>query len=222
LPEAHGAVASSPPLGSRLKHQYETLAQQHHADTLGMWVFLGTEVLFFGGLITAYVLYRATYSYAFARASLTLDIVSGTVMTLVLLGSSLTMAMAVHSAQLGHRKALVLFLILTIVLGVAFLGIKGNEYFHKWEDHHIPGPGFVWHGPEAREAQLFIYFYFALTGLHALHMIIGVGIMSVLVALTLKGRVKNYTVEISGLYWHFVDIVWIFLFPLLYLVDRHK
>jgi cytochrome c oxidase subunit 3 len=222
LSEAHQAVAAASPLGSRLKHHYETLEQQHHADTLGMWVFLGTEVLFFGGLITAYVTYRAAYSTAFAQASLTLDIVSGTLMTLVLLGSSLTMAMAVHSAQLGHRRMLALFLTLTIVLGVAFLGIKGNEYYHKWEDHHIPGSGFVWAGPDARTAQLFIYLYFALTGLHALHMIIGVCIMGGLLALTAHGRVKNYTVEISGLYWHFVDIVWIFLFPLLYLVDRHK
>jgi cytochrome c oxidase subunit 3 len=143
-------------------------------------------------------------------------------MTVVLLGSSLTMAMAVHSAQLGHRRALAVFLILTIVLGVAFLGIKGHEYYQKWEDHHIPGSSFVWDGTDAREAQLFLYFYFALTGLHALHMIIGVGIMGVLLLQNALGRVRNYTVEISGLYWHFVDIVWIFLFPLLYLVDRHK
>jgi len=217
LPEA-----AASPFHSRMKHQFETLAQQHHADTLGMWVFLGTEVLFFGGLITAYVLYRTAYSAAFAHASLTLDIVSGTVMTVVLLGSSLTMAMAVHASQLGHRKALAVFLILTIVLGLGFLGIKGHEYYQKWEDHHIPGPGFVWDGPDARAAQLFLYFYFALTGLHALHMIIGAGIMGGLLLQTALGRVRTYTVEVSGLYWHFVDIVWIFLFPLLYLVDRHK
>jgi cytochrome c oxidase subunit 3 len=217
LPEA-----AASPFHSRLKHQYETLAQQHHADTLGMWLFLATEVLFFGGVITAYVLYRAAYSTAFQHASLTLDIVSGTLMTVVLLGSSLTMAMAVHAAQLGHRRALAVFLILTIVLGLAFLGIKGNEYYHKWEDHHIPGPGFVWSGTDGRAAQLFLYFYFVLTGLHAVHMIIGVAIMGMLLVQTALGRVRNYVVEMSGLYWHFVDIVWIFLFPLLYLVDRHK
>lgn len=219
MPEAHGVAA--PPLGTRLKHQYETLAQQHHADTLGMWVFLGTEVLFFGGLIAAYVVYRAAYPGAFADASRTLDIVAGTVMTLVLLGSSLTMALAVHSSHLGRRKMLALFLVLTILLGLAFLGIKGNEYFHKWEDHHIPGPGFVWTGPDSRAVQLFVYFYFALTGLHALHMVIGIGIMTWLLVWNGLGRTKNYTIEVSGLYWHFVDIVWIFLFPLLYLVDRH-
>ncbi len=221
MPEAHEVTAAAP-LQSPLKHQFEALPQQHHADTLGMWVFLGTEVLFFGGLIAAYVLYRGVYSFGFAQGSLTLDIVSGTIMTLVLLGSSLTMALAVHAAQHGRRRMLAAMLILTIILGLGFLGIKGNEYYHKWEDHHIPGPGFVWSGPEAQTVQLFIYFYFAMTGLHALHMIIGVGIMAVLLALTYLGRVKNHTVEISGLYWHFVDIVWIFLFPLLYLVDRHK
>jgi cytochrome c oxidase subunit III len=215
LPEAH-------PLESPLKHQFETLDQQHHADTLGMWVFLGTEVLFFGGLITGYAMYRTSYPAVFAEASRTLDLVSGTVMTMVLLASSLTMALAVRSAQLGKRQLLVIFLILTIVLGTAFLGIKGNEYIHKWEDHHVPGRGFVWDGPDPGVAQLFIYFYFALTGLHAVHMIIGIGIMAALVVLAVRGRVKSYTVEISGLYWHFVDIVWIFLFPLLYLVDRHR
>jgi cytochrome c oxidase subunit 3 len=215
LPEARS-------LESPLKHQFETLEQQHHADTLGMWVFLATEVLFFGGLITGYAMYRTSYPAVFAEASRTLDLVSGTVMTMVLLASSLTMALAVRSAQLGKRQLLAVFLVLTIVLGAAFLGIKGNEYYHKWEDHHFPGRGFVWDGPDPGVAQLFIYFYFALTGLHALHMIIGIGIMAVLLALAIRGRVKSYTVEISGLYWHFVDIVWIFLFPLLYLVDRHR
>jgi cytochrome c oxidase subunit 3 len=222
LPEAPQTVAAAPPLHTRLKHQYETLRQQHHADTLGMWVFLGTEVLFFGGLITAYVVYRSAYPNAFAEASRSLDIVAGTLMTLILLGSSLTMALAVRSAQLGRRKMLALFLVLTILLGAGFLALKFGEYHAHWEEHHVPGSGFTWAGPGARAAELFLYFYFALTGLHALHMIIGIGIMSVLLLLTAVGRVKNYTVEISGLYWHFVDIVWIFLFPLLYLVDRHR
>lgn len=222
MPETPPVEAPRNPLESRLKHQFETLPQQHHADVIGMWVFLATEVLFFGGVITAYVMYRSAYREAFALASRSLEIVPGTIMTLVLLASSLTMAMAVHFSQLGNRRLLALCLILTIVLGLGFLGIKGTEYYHKWEDHHIPGRGWIWQGPQSRLAELFIYFYFALTGLHALHMIIGVGIMTVLVALTWEGRVRNHTVEISGLYWHFVDIVWIFLFPLLYLVDRHK
>ncbi len=219
LPEA--AVHENP-MHSPLEHQFETLAQQHHADTLGMWLFLATEVLFFGGLLTAYTMYRSSYPGAFGEASRTLDIVAGTINTMVLLASSFTMAMSVHASQLGKRRLLLIFLTATILLGLVFLSIKGYEYHEKWEEHHIPGPGFEWTGPHRSVAQLFIFFYFTLTGLHALHMMIGVGIMSVLWAQTWKGRVKNYTVEISGLYWHFVDIVWIFLFPLLYLVDRHK
>jgi cytochrome c oxidase subunit 3 len=222
LPEANEIATEQNPLRSRLEHQFETLDQQHHADTLGMWVFLATEVLFFGALITGYVMYRWSYPDVFGQASRTLEIAAGTIMTIVLLGSSFTMAMAVRSAQIGNRKLLILFLIATIILGAAFLAIKGTEYYHKWEDHHIPGPGWVWEGPHSGVAQLFIFFYFTLTGLHALHMIVGIGIMSVLLVMAWKGTVKNNTVEISGLYWHFVDIVWIFLFPLLYLVDRHK
>jgi cytochrome c oxidase subunit 3 len=222
LPEVREVEIARNPLRSRLEHQFETLKQQHHADTLGMWVFLATEILFFGGLITGYVMYRSSYPEAFAQASRSLSVVSGTVMTLVLLGSSYTMAMAVHAVQTGNRRLLAIFLILTIVLGLGFLGIKGHEYYDHWMEHHFPGPGWSWEGPESRLAELFTYFYFALTGLHALHMVIGLSIMTVLLIMTGRGNIKNYTVEISGLYWHFVDIVWIFLFPLLYLVDRHK
>ena len=218
MPEA----AAHRPLHSRLEHQFETLDQQHVADTLGMWVFLATEILFFGGLLTGYAMYRSSYPDAFGQASRTLSVVSGTIMTLVLLGSSLTMAMAVHAAQIGSRKLLALFLILTIILGLGFLAIKGAEYWSHWQEHLVPGPGWSWEGPNSNVAQLFTFFYFTLTGLHAVHMIIGIGIMTVLLVMTRRGTVKYFTVEISGLYWHFVDIVWIFLFPLLYLVDRHK
>ncbi len=205
---------------TQLSHQFDALSQQHHADTLGMWVFLATEILFFGGVLTAYVMYRSAYPSAFGEASRHLEIVAGTIMTLVLLASSLTMAMSVHSAQTGERAKLIFYLVITILLGVAFLAIKGTEYYHKWEDHEIPGPGFSWGGPGAPEAQLFTFFYFALTGLHALHMIVGISILLVLVVLAIRGHFRNYTIEITGLYWHFVDIVWIFLFPLLYLVNR--
>ncbi len=221
MPETEIEVTQNP-LHSHLAHQFETLAQQRHADTLGMWVFLATEILFFGGLITAYVMYRAAYPLGFAQASRTTEAFAGTLMTLILLGSSFTVVMAVHAAQTANKRKLVLYLILTIVLGLGFLAIKGMEYYHKIEDHHFPGPGWSWEGPLSRQAELFVYFYFALTGLHALHMVIGIGIMSGLLWMTFRNRVKNYTVEISALYWHFVDIVWIFLFPLIYLVDRHK
>ncbi len=219
MPETQaGAVAAR--YHTKLHEQFETLDQQHHAATLGMWVFLATEILFFGGVIMAYTMYRALYPDAFGEASRHLDIVSGMAMTLVLIGSSLTMAMGVNSAQTGARRRLILFLLVTILLGIAFLTLKGNEYYHKWAEHEIPGLGFVWKGPYAPQTQLFTVFYFTLTGLHALHMIAGIGILTVLVIMAVRGRYHSYTIEITGLYWHFVDIVWIFLFPLLYLVNR--
>ena len=207
-----------------LAHQFDDLGQQREAATLGMWVFLVTEVLFFGGLFVAYAVYRNWYPEAFAAASHELDIVLGGINTAVLITSSLTMALAVHSAQLGQRKLLLIFLIATMVLGATFLGIKGVEYEHKFVEHHVPGPGFVFEGEHARHAQIFFSLYFTMTGLHALHMVIGLGIMSVMLWWSWRGTItpEYYSpIEISGLYWHFVDIVWIFLFPLLYLLGRH-
>ena len=206
-----------------LQHHFETLEQQHEASTLGMWLFLVTEVLFFGGLLTAYMIYRIWYPEAWSEASLDLDIVLGGTNTAVLIASSLTMAFAVRSAQTGFPRATVTWLILTIGFGLTFLVIKFFEYKHKWELNHIPGFGFEYPGPHARQVEIFFSLYFSLTGLHALHMIIGVGLMSVITWMAHKRRFSPewYTpVEMGGLYWHFVDIVWIFLFPLLYLVDR--
>ena len=227
LPETH-AVAHEhhhhhhhPPA---LAHHFEDLGQQSEAATLGMWVFLATEVLFFGGLFLAYTIYRAWYPDAFAVSSHELDITLGTTNTIVLITSSLTMAMAVHSAQLGHRSKVMIFLALTMVLGLAFLGIKGVEYYHKFVEHHVPGPTFQFEEKYFREAQIFFSLYFVMTGLHALHMIIGLGIMIWMFIWSWNGTItREYSnpIEVSGLYWHFVDIVWIFLFPLLYLVGRH-
>ena len=206
-----------------LQHHFETLAQQHEAASLGMWIFLATEIMFFGGLFMAYALYRVWYPEAWAEGSLELDIVLGGFNTIVLIGSSVTMAMAVRSAQTGFRKATVNWLIATMLLGLVFLVVKGFEYHHKWELNHIPGPNFVFEGPHADQVQIFLSLYFMMTGLHALHMIIGIGILFWLMWHARRGRFTpenhNY-VEGTGLYWHFVDIVWIFLFPLLYLVDR--
>jgi cytochrome c oxidase subunit III len=208
-----------------LAHHFDDLQQQHEAGSLGMWLFLVTEILFFGGLFAAYTIYRGMYPEAFAEASHETDLVMGTVNTAILLGSSLTMALAVHSAQKGSKKAIIGFLVLTMILGMAFLGIKSMEYYHKIMDNHFPGPDFHFDGPFGREAQLFFIFYFTMTGMHALHMIIGVGLMIVIGWMAWRERFskEHYApVEIAGLYWHFVDIVWIFLFPLLYLIDRHK
>ena len=221
MPETHAAVHDHHPA---LAHQFASLGQQQEASTLGMWVFLVTEVLFFGGLFAAYSIYRAWYPDAFAYASHELDITLGTINTTVLITSSLTMALAVHSAQLGDRTRLILFLVLTMVLGTVFLGIKGVEYYEKFAEHHVPGPSFQFEPEYFRHAQIFFSLYFVMTGLHALHMIIGLGIMTWMLVWSWNGTInREYSspIEISGLYWHFVDIVWIFLFPLLYLIGRH-
>ncbi|RMD89030.1 MAG: cytochrome c oxidase subunit 3 family protein [Calditrichaeota bacterium] len=189
-----------------------------------MWAFLITEILFFGGLFLGYTVYRFLYSEAFVEGSHHLDIVLGATNTAVLIFSSFTMAMAVHSAQLGRKKALVMFLIFTMILGSTFLVIKGVEYTHKYHEHLIPGPWFHYEGPLADQVYIFFSFYFGMTGMHALHMVVGVSLLTFLLITSLKGRYGPHyynPVEIIGLYWHFVDIVWIFLFPLLYLIGRH-
>jgi cytochrome c oxidase subunit III len=220
LPEpAH--VHAHPPA---LAHHFDNLEQQAEATTLGMWVFLVTEVLFFGGLFLVYLIYRSWYPGAFAAASHELDVTLGTINTVVLITSSLTMALAVHASQEGQRKLLMMFLVLTMLLGLTFLGIKSVEYYHKFAEHHVPGPGFQFEKEYFRNAQLFFSLYFVMTGLHALHMIIGLGIMTWMLIWSWRGVITDdyYSpIEISGLYWHFVDIVWIFLFPLLYLIGRH-
>jgi cytochrome c oxidase subunit III len=206
-----------------LQHHFEDLEQQLEASTLGMWLFLVTEVMFFGGMIAAYMLYRIWYPVAWALGSNELNIVMGATNTAVLIISSLTMAMAVRSAQTGNRRATMALLVVTMMLGLTFLVIKFFEYKEKFELHHVPGPNFRFEGPESPHVQIFFSIYFALTGVHALHMIIGFGLLSVILWMTWRKRFSPewYTpIELAGLYWHFVDIVWIFLFPLLYLVDR--
>jgi cytochrome c oxidase subunit 3 len=208
---------------SALAHQFDDLDQQSEAVTLGMWVFLVTEVLFFGGLFTGYAVYRTNYPQAFAEASRLLDVRLGAINTAVLICSSLTMALAVHAAQFGKRAKLVVYLLGTVLLGTVFLGIKAVEYSHKFHEHLVPGRDFTFKEPHAQQAQLFFSFYFAMTGMHALHMIIGIGILTVLIFLSWRGRFspEYYSpIDVTGLYWHFVDIVWIFLFPLLYLISR--
>ncbi|HSM87963.1 MAG TPA: cytochrome c oxidase subunit 3 family protein [Candidatus Limnocylindrales bacterium] len=245
-----------------LAHQFDSMAQQQGASTLGMWVFLLTEIMMFGGLFAAYLIYRIKYYPAFVAGSTSISVSWGFTNTLVLIGSSFTMAMAVWAAQKGNRRAQIWFLIGTMVLGAAFLGVKAKEYYDKYDECHIPGhiigKGFnTWGGcdvnnpklgniadeiqeraekagkpePEgsaiqtARQTEIFFSFYFAMTGLHALHMIIGMGLMTWLLLRARRGEFgpEYYTpVELGGLYWHFVDIVWIYLFPLLYLISRHK
>jgi cytochrome c oxidase subunit 3 len=205
-------------------HQFDDLGQQQEAAGLGMWAFLATEILFFGGLFLGYAVYRTLYPVAFTEGSHHLDILLGSINTAVLIGSSLTMALAVHSAQVGRRRAIVGFLALTMLLGLVFLSIKTVEYGHKFAEALVPGPRFAYDGPFAPQVQLFFSFYFIMTGLHALHMVVGIGIMAVLAWLAWHDKFSpayHTPVEISGLYWHFVDVVWIFLFPLFYLLGRH-
>jgi cytochrome c oxidase subunit 3 len=224
---------------SFMRHHFEDIGQQREAASFGMWVFLLTEVMFFGGLFCAYLIFRNWYHAAFVAGSNTLDITLGTTNTAVLIGSSFTMAMAVYSAEMRRKGQLILFLLLTIVLGSVFLGIKAVEYHQKYVDHHIPGMNFsiqefvnptnpkaVKLAPDmAEKTQLYFFLYFAMTGMHALHMIIGIGILFFLVARASKGAFTEghvMPIENFGLYWHFVDIIWIFLFPLLYLISRYR
>jgi cytochrome c oxidase subunit III len=237
-----------------LQHHFDTMAQQKEAAVIGMWVFLLTEILFFGGLFVAYMIYRVWYFDAFAEASRRLSLFWGGLNTAVLIGSSLTMALAVRCAQTNSRKWTVNWLILTMILGSVFLGVKVIEYQDKFANYEVPGAHYNWlyheqhaaaegeHAPAAaaggdadhsnlsltagqlqNTTQIYFSLYFTMTGLHALHMIIGIGLMMVITWMAWKGKFDSqyYTpVEMSGLYWHFVDIVWIFLFPLLYLIER--
>jgi cytochrome c oxidase subunit III len=245
-----------------LAHHFDSMEQQQGASTFGMWVFLLTEIMMFGGLFTAYLVYRIKYYDAFVAGSTSISVSWGFTNTLVLIASSFTMAMSVWAAQQGRRKTQVRLLIATMILGVAFLGVKSKEYYDKWDECHIPGhvigKGFnAWGGcdvnnpklgniaeeiqekakqagatvPEvsavqtAKQTEIFFSFYFAMTGLHAFHMIIGVGLLTWLTIRANRGEFgpAYYTpIELGGLYWHFVDIVWIYLFPLLYLISRHK
>ncbi|HXZ14170.1 MAG TPA: cytochrome c oxidase subunit 3 family protein [Candidatus Sulfotelmatobacter sp.] len=208
-------------------HQFEDMDQQHAAGNLGMWVFLITEIMFFGGLFAGYIIYRALYLPAFETGSRLLNVNLGATNTAVLIASSLTMALAIQAAQAGKSKGTMIFyLILTMILGATFLGVKFIfEWRHDYVEGLVPGINFIvqpehW-GPMASQVQMFFCFYFFMTGLHALHMIVGIGILTVLVVMAARGRFTEqyfFPLEISGLYWHFVDIVWIFLFPLLYLI----
>lgn len=210
LASGHGALA----------HHFETLTQQREANTLGMWLFLATEVLFFGALFAAYVVYRAAYPATFEEASSHLDVLRGTINTVFLLTSSLTMALAVHAAEGRDRKRMLLMMGATMALGLIFLGVKATEYYTEYEEQLIPGLIFVWEGGDALAARLFYSLYFIMTGLHAVHMIIGMAVLAVMMWFGARGgyEVDPMPVERFGLYWHFVDIVWIFLFPLLYLI----
>ena len=246
-PIANGALAAEhhehPPYQ---RHHFQSVEQQADTTNFAMWLFLLTEIMFFGGLFTAYLIFRNWYYPAFVAASHQLNIFWGTANTAVLISSSFTMAMGVWSAEMRKKGTLVLCLVLTFVMGLIFLGIKTIEYSEKIEKHHVPGFHYSLQSfinpasdPEiykeyhdkpmaldmARHTELYFFLYFAMTGMHALHMIIGIAILGFMI---FRARAGAYTtghvtfVENFGLYWHFVDIIWIFLFPLLYLISRHQ
>ena len=205
--------------------QFDDAVQQREASTLGMWIFLSTEVMLFGALFTSFTVYRSAYPQAFAAAAERLYQWIGGINTGVLLTSSLMMALAVHAAQTGKRKQLIGFLLATMGLGVIFLGTKFTEYYLEYSEGLVPLAGFTftYDGPQPERARLFYNFYFAMTGLHAIHMTIGISMLGVLTVLAWRGRFSaeyHTPVEVIGLYWHFVDIVWVFLYPLLYLLHN--
>jgi cytochrome c oxidase subunit 3 len=223
------------------RHHFETPEQQREAGSFGMWLFLLTEIMFFGGMFFAYLLYRNWYYDAFVPASNQLSVPLGGANTAILISSGFFMALAVWAAEVRKKQMLVWTLILTTVFGLAFLGIKYVEYHEKWEKHHIPGAAFdisefvnpAAHGitnekplpvDMAQRTQIFFFLYFGMTGMHALHMVIGIALLFWLIWRAQRGDfTAGYVAPIENfaLYWHFVDIVWIFLFPLLYLINRH-
>jgi cytochrome c oxidase subunit 3 len=203
--------------------QFADLRQQHEVAQLGMWTFLATEVLFFGGLILAYAVYRFGYPADFAAAARQTKIVIGSANTAILLTSSFLVAWAVAAARLAAARAAAILLSSAALLGVVFLGLKGLEYSQEYREHLVPGIDFAFASEHARGAELFFMFYFIATGLHAIHVLVGIAVLAVIAR---QARRRAYSaqyhapISVAGLYWHFVDVVWIFLFALIYLPGR--
>jgi cytochrome c oxidase subunit 3 len=213
-----------PERSAALAHQFVSLDQQFDAARVGMWSFLLTEIMFFGGAFVSYLVYRSAYPDAFSAGSEHMNFAAGTINTIVLLCSSLTMAMAVWSAENDQRRWVAYFFLATIALGLIFVGIKAYEWYEHYQHQLVPYWSFNRATFDQRlfpQVELFFSLYFGMTGLHALHMLVGIGILSVLTVLAFQNRIGAdwfSPAEITGLYWHFVDIVWIFLYPLFYLI----
>jgi cytochrome c oxidase subunit 3 len=208
---------------SGLQDQFKSLEQQHEASVQGIWVFIATEILFFGGMFLAYVVYRRAYATDFTRMSREFSCLFGTMNTAVLLTSSLTMALAVRAAQLGKTKALTGFLSLTLALGLTFLTIKGFEYAKDFQNHLVFGRSFPFQGTQGSHMRILLFLYYVMTGVHGLHLFIGIGLIAVMIRKTQQNVFTpeyHSPIEVTGLYWHFVDIIWIFLYPLLYLIGK--
>jgi cytochrome c oxidase subunit 3 len=224
-------------VGSVLASHFDDIHQQREAAMFGMWLFLATEVLLFGGMFTAYTAYRCWYNASFEAGSSKLNVLIGSLNTLVLLTSSLTMALAVYAARTGNRRMMLWNLAFTVIFGFMFLGFKSREYYKDYVDNLIPGTSHFdpeeWHrmakeenDPEIVPARvaLFYMFYYIMTGIHGLHVSVGIGLLIWLWVKGYRGNLppaRYITVEVTGLYWHFVDVVWIFLLPLMYLIGTH-
>ncbi|HXI58172.1 MAG TPA: cytochrome c oxidase subunit 3 family protein [Polyangia bacterium] len=218
---SHGAPDDAHAHNPHLAHHFETIEKQDHAVRLGMWLFLGTEVLLFAGLFLGYAVYRHFYHHTFHEASRTLDLTLGTLNTVVLITSSFTVALGYYGIKHGKTKLCATMLSLTIAFAMTFLVVKGFEYNHKFVEGALPGKWYRFHEVTGPGANLFFTVYFLATGLHAFHVIVGMSILGWLLVRVLKGHFSaSYyvPVELGGLYWHLVDLVWIFLFPLLYLI----
>jgi cytochrome c oxidase subunit 3 len=210
--------------GAPIGHHFNTFEQEHDAAEFGMWLFLLTELMLFGGLFLGYIFYRTVYSAGFAEGSRLLDLSYGGPNTIILIVSSLTMVLAIRNAQVGTSGALSRYLIATAVLGVLFVAIKGAEYYKHFVDGTVPVLNWTYAGPDANQVQLFFFAYFALTGLHSVHLTIGIVLVLIMAVMARRGallRERHIPLEMIGLYWHFVDIVWMFLLPLLYLFGFH-
>ncbi len=219
-----------PSAGHHAAHQFENVEQQHDTSTFGMWVFLSTEVMFFGALFGAFAVYRYRYPNAWGVGSHHLNELFGGVNTAVLLTSSLAVALAVRAAQEGKSRTVVRLLLVTVAMAFVFLVIKGMEYYGEYREGLIPLLNFTNPDPAIQNAdpgkvQLFMVFYFVMTALHGLHVLGGIGLLSTIAFFAHRGKYTpayNTPVELAGLYWHFVDLVWVFLFPLLYLAGAHQ
>jgi cytochrome c oxidase subunit III len=208
-----------------LREQFGTPEQQRDTATVGMWIFLATEVMLFGALFTAFAVYRMYYTQGFDEGSADMNIVLGSINTAVLITSSLTMALSIYSAAVGKMVRTYFLLLTTAAIGLIFLVIKFTEYYQHYQQHKVPGIWFESSSPHAAAMQMFYFFYFAMTGLHALHMTIGVILVVVFAIRTAGGSFNaeyHTPLEIVGLYWHFVDIVWVFLFGIFYISGLHK
>ena len=207
-----------------IQKQFDNLEQQRETANLGMWVFLGTELMFFGGVFLAFTIYRLMYPRAFAEAAGHLDLLTGSINTFILLTSSFLFSMAISAFEVRRRALTFLLLGFAVMLGLAFLGIKGFEYLKDWHSGLFPGPSFFYDRSNRDQVQLFFVLYFIATGLHALHLLIAVALTLALMALVMLSWFRprrEVAIGVFGLYWHFVDFIWVFIFSLFYLLgDR--